>query len=210
VTSAGSRLPVRPDAPAGASRPGRRWLPTGLVSLVMTGTVLGGFVVAEALPTPDVRPISVGGVLTLRPLPGWAVVRREQATLPSPSAGTIRGDFIQLSRGSGALDVLVLPGLGDAPEEVAVFYVDEVLSSQLERLSVSDDLEPVTLRGGLGAVRFGYIGTEPQGGSAIEGSVTAVVSDTGSAVVFDGWASEGQLPLITEELRTMIETAEVS
>jgi hypothetical protein len=202
--------PARPDAPAGAVLPGRRWLPAGLVALVMAATVLGGFVVAGALPVPDVRPLALGGVVTLRPLPGWEVARREDVALPSPSGGVIRGSFTQLTRGSGALDVLTLPGFGGASDELAGRYADEVLSFQLERLSVSDALDPVTLRSGLEGVRFGYIGTEPESGGAIEGSVTAAVAATGNAVVFDGWASEGQLELIEDELTAMIHTAEVS
>lgn len=210
MTGATHGPPARPDAPAGAVRPGRRWLPTGLVSLALAFTVLGGFVIAETLPVPEVRPLTLGGVLTVRPLPAWEVARHEDVTLPSPSGGTIRGTFAQLTRGSGALDLLALPGLGGDPDELAARYVDEVLSFQLERLSVSDSLEPVTLRSGLDGVRFGYIGTEPESGGAIEGSVTAVVTATSNAVVFDGWASEGQLELIEEEISAMTDAAEVS
>jgi hypothetical protein len=173
-------------------------------------TVLGGFVTAETLPVPDVAPLSVGGVVTITPLPGWEVVRRESATLPVPGGGAIDAAFAQVTRGSGALDLLAIPGLGGGPEELAILYRDEVLEVQLERLSVSDELRPVTLRSGLGAVEFSYIGSEPRSGAAIEGSVTVVVAPTGNAAVFDGWGFEGQLELITEELVAMIRTAEVS
>jgi hypothetical protein len=209
MTGPDAELPARPDAPAGAARPGRRWLPTFLVALVMAATVLGGFVVAEALPVPQVRPLTVGGVLTLRPLSGWEVVRGHDVTLRSPSGGEVSGDFTQLTRGGGALDVLTVPGLGGAPDELAALYADQVLSFQLDRLSVSDELERITLRNGLQAARFGYIGTEPESGAAIEGSVTAVVSSASNAVVFDGWGSEGQLELIVEEIDAMIAASEV-
>jgi hypothetical protein len=175
----------------------------------MAVTVLGGFVTAETLPAPDVVPLSIGGVVTITPLPGWEVVRRERATLPAPAGGTIEAAFAQLTRGSGALDVLAIPGLGAGPEELAVFYRAEVLELQLERLSVSDELRPVTIPSGLGAVEFSYIGTEPRSGAAVEGSVTVVVAASGNAVVFDGWGFEGQLQLIAEELVAMIRTAEV-
>jgi hypothetical protein len=209
MTGSGTTPPARPDAPIGAARPGRRWLPTGIVALVMSVTVLGGFVTADALPEPDVRALSIGGVVTLTPLPGWEVVRREEATLPSPAGGTLDAAFVQLTRGSGVLDGLAIPGFGRGPEELAVFYAQEVLRSQLERLSVSDRLESLTLPSGLTAVRFGYIGTEPQVGTAIEGSVTVVVAQSGNGAVFDGWGSKGQLELVAGELAAMIESAEL-
>jgi len=203
-----SEVPARPDARA-AVRPGRRWLPTVLVALVMSVTVLGGFVVAETLPTPEIRPVALGGVLTIRPLPGWEVVRREHATVPLPSGGVISGEFAQLTRGSGALDLLALPGVGGDALELADLYAGEVLASQLERLSVSDLVERITLPTGVEAVRFGYIGSQPQTGAALEGSVTAVVTPSGNGAVFDGWASQGQLELLSEELVAMIARAEV-
>lgn len=204
-----SSVPVRPDAPAGALRPARRWLPTALVAIVMSVTVFGGFVVAETLPQPEAGPVALGGVLTIRPLPGWELVRREQVTVPSSSGGGISGEFAQLTRGSGALDLLALPGVGGTSLELADLYAGEVLTSQLERLSVSDLVERIILRSGLEAVRFGYIGSEPQAGAAVEGAVTVVVAPSGSGAVFDGWAFQGQLELIAEELVAMIERAQL-
>jgi hypothetical protein len=206
---ASSEPPARPDAPAGAVRPGRRWLPAGIVTGVMAVTVLGGFVTAAALPTPEVRSLRVGGVVTVRPLPGWAIVRQERAALPSPTGGTLGAAFAQVSRGSGVLDILAIRGLGGEPETAAAFYAEEVLQGQLERLTLSG-LSHVVLRSGLPAARFGYIGTEPQGGAAIEGSVTVAVGSSGAVAVFDGWGFEGQLELIAEELATMIDTASVA
>lgn len=202
-------VPVRPDAPAGASRPARRWLPTVLVTLVMSMTVLGGFVVAETLPAPEVQPVALANVLRLRPLPGWEVVRREQATVPLAPGGVITGEFAQLTRGSGALDLLALQGVGGGALELADLYATAVLASQLERLSVSGQVERITLPTGMVAVRFGYIGSQPQTGAALEGSVTVVVAPSGNGAVFDGWAPQGQLELISEELVAMIARAEV-
>ena len=201
--------PHRPDVPAGTGRPIRRWLPTALVALVMSFTVLGGFVVAGALPEPPVRALPLGGVVTIHPLPGWEVALRERIPIPSASE-VLSGEFAQLTRGSGALDVVAVPGVGGGALELADLYAGEVLSSQLERLSVSDRVEEILLRNGLQAARFGYIGSEPQSGSPIEGSVTVVVSPSGNGVVFDGWAFQGQLELIVEELAVMIDNAEVA
>jgi hypothetical protein len=199
--------PARPDAPVGAVQPGRRWLPVWVVSGVIVVIVLGGFVTAATLPAPDVPAVSVGA-LTVHPSPGWAVVRQERVTLPTPSGDTVGGAFAQLSRGSGALDVLAIDGLGADADTGARFYVEVVLRRQLERLTVSG-LSNVVLRSGLPAARFGYIGTESEAGAAIEGSVTVVVGSSGTVAVFDGWGFEGQLELVAEELERMIDTAEV-
>jgi hypothetical protein len=202
--------PARPDAPPGAARPGRRWLPTLIVLAVIAATVLGGFVVAGALPATEARPIVVGGTVTVRALPGWTLVRRERTTLPEPTGGAVPAAFTQLTRGSGALDTVALPGLGVDLDTLAILYRDQVLAGQLERLSVSSTLRRVTLRNGLLGERFSYIGTEPGSGAAIEGTVTVVVNrSTGDGAVFDGWGPEGQLRLIADELDQMVETATV-
>jgi hypothetical protein len=177
------------------------------VSGVIVVMVLGGFVTAAALPAPDVPAVSIGP-LTVHPSPGWAVVQQERVTLSSPTGDTVEGAFAQLSRGSGALDVLAIDGLGGDADAGARFYVEMVLRRQLERLTVSG-LSHVVLRTGLSAARFGYIGTEPEAGAAIEGSVTVVVGSSGTVAVFDGWGFEGQLELVGEELDRMIDTAEV-
>jgi hypothetical protein len=200
--------PARPDLAPGRGRPPRRWLPTGLVALVLSVTVLGGFVVAGTLPEPELRAVALGGVVTVHPLPGWEIARREPISLPS-AAGPVPGAFAQLTRGSGALDLVAVPGVGGGPLVLADLYAGEVLGSQLERLSVSERIEQVLLRNGLQAVRFGYIGSAPPSGTPVEGSVTVVVSGAGNGVIFDGWAFQGQLELIVEELGAMIDGAEV-
>jgi hypothetical protein len=199
-----SGLPARPDALSGAARPGRRWAPVWAVTAVIAVTVLGGFVTAAALPAPPARRVTVGAIV-LRPLQGWSVVRRDRTAL----AGGVAADFVQVSRGNGALDVLAITGLPPFAETAATFYAEEVLRRQLERLSVSG-LQPAVLGNGLPALRFGYIGTEPSSGAAIEGSVTVAVGASGTVAIFDGWGAEGQLELFVEELGTMIERAEVS
>lgn len=205
-----ANVPTRPDASPGTGRTVRGWLPTGLVALVMSVTVLGGFVVAGTLPVPDVQAVALGGVVTIHPLPGWEVAHREEVSLPSASGVILPGEFAQLTRGSGALDLLALPEVGGGALTLADLYAGEVLSNQLERLSVTDRVEQILLRNGLEAVRFGYIGSEPQSGSPVEGSVTVAVSPAGNGVIFDGWAFQGQLELIVEELTAMIDGAEVA
>jgi hypothetical protein len=205
----GESMPARPDAPAGAFRPGRRLLPTLIVAGVLVVTAFGGFVAARALPETTARPLTLGGILTTRPLPGWAVARRAPVSLPRFGVA-VSGEFAQLTRGAGALDLLAFPDVGGSAEDLAILYRDGVLSHQLERLSVSRDLEPVVLGNGLEGVRFHYIGSTPGTGAAVEGTVTAVVSPSGNGAVFDGWAFQGQLELLAEELAEMVNGAEVA
>jgi hypothetical protein len=207
VTGPGA-VPARPDA-GGVIRPGNRWLPTFVVLAVIAVTVLGGFVVAAALPASEASSIRIGSVVRVRPAPGWSLARHERASIPS-SAGSVPADIAELTRGSGALDVVALPGAGASLDELALFYRDDVLASQLQRLTVSSELERITLPSGLLAGRFAYIGTSPESGAAIEGTVVVVaVASSGSGAVFDGWAPEGQLRLVSDEIETMIETAEI-
>lgn len=202
--------PTRPDAPPGAARPGRRWLPVWLVLGVIAVAVLGGFVASASLPVREASPVTVGGAVVVRPLPGWALIRKEEGVaLAAPAGGAVEAAFAQLSRGNGALDVLAIRGLGLPADRAAAFYVDAVLRSQLERPSVSE-LRPAVLRTGLQAVRFAYIGTEPTSGDAIEGTVTVALGASGVVAVLDGWASEGQLELIDDELDAMIDDADVT
>jgi hypothetical protein len=201
--------PARPDAPAGAARPTRRWLPVWLVLGVIVVVVLGGFVTAAALPVREAAALTVGDAVTVHPLRGWSIVRRDRAEVPGPLGGVIEASFAQLSRGNGALDVVVIADLGQPPDRAAAFYVEAVLRNQLERLSVSS-LRDVVLASGREAARFAYIGTEPSSGDAIEGTVTVTVGASGVVAFFDGWASEGQLELIAEELEAMIGGAEVA
>jgi hypothetical protein len=44
----------------------------------------------------------------------------------------------------------------------------------------------------------------------LEGEVLALVSPTGTPVVFDGWAPEGLWVAAREEVRTMIATAQIA
>ena len=144
--------------PPGPAGPFRRWLPTGLVALVMSVTVLGGFVVAGTLPVPNVRSVALGGVVTVHPLPGWEVAHREQVSplgVRRDHPGGVRATH---PRQRGARP-LALPDVGGGALALADLYAGEVLSHQLERLSVTHRVEQILLRSGLEAVRFGYIGS---------------------------------------------------
>ena len=187
--------PPRPDlASTLPDRP--RWLPTVVVFLVMVGTVLGGFVVAAALSGPPPPPVEVGGVVRVQPLSGWeAASTTRSGELP----------FSRLTRGSGTLDVMTVPGfVGDA-ESLAERYATDVLTRQLTGLSISKRPRPVLVAGRPGE-RFDYVGVN-DAGAPIEGEVTVLVTVGGDGVVFDGWAGEGLLSFVEGDIHTMEDEA---
>jgi hypothetical protein len=191
--------PPRPDRRARRQESGRRWGPAVVAVAVIALVVLGGYAVAAALAEPTGPPVGFRGVVTVRPLSGWSA--DEQLEVPGAPG-------IRLSRGSGNLDIIAAPGSVD-PAQLAESYADRALPRQLERVRVSDRLERVALAGGVPAVRFEYIGVLESSGASIEGQVTAAVTGDGNGVVFDGWAPQGLLPFVREDIQTMVEHAQV-
>jgi hypothetical protein len=165
------------------------------VALTIVVVVLGGYVTAGALAAPASARRTVGGVVTIRPAAGWVPVGDL-----GPAAGGAR-----FTRGSGTLDVLTGSAPGDA-RALAQSYVDGSLDPNSSRLTVTPPTEwgAVPLRGGLTGVRLGYIGVFDQSGVPIEGEVTAVVTAGGSGVVFDGWAPQGQLRFVVDDVHAMV------
>lgn len=167
-------------------------------AVVLAVVVLGGYPLGRALSRPAGPPIDVAGVVRVQPLTGWEAAGRFEGP-----PGT------RLTRGSGSLDVVALPFEGSA-EDLAREYVRQVLEPQADRLSVSSRVEPVTVGAGLPGVRVAYVGTFGRSQSPIEGEVTAVVSPSGAGVVFDAWSPQGFLRYVVEDMRTMIDRAEVT
>ena len=185
----------------GTLREERRWLPTIAVAAVIGFVVLGGYVTAAALSSPAGRPETVNGIVTVQPLSDWAFAGRFESPV---------GPGIRFTRGSGTLDAFAAPFPGDA-RALAERYATDVLEPEADRLSVSPNLETVRLPSGATAVRFSYIGVFGEaGGGPIEGEVTAVVSSSGSGVVFDGWAPQGVLRFVLGDEHTMIDRARVT
>ncbi len=176
----------------------------------MSVTVLGGFVVAETLPEPDVQAVALGGVVTVHTLPGWEVVHREQVSLPSTSGGVLSGEFAQLTRGNGALDLLALPEVGGEPLELADLYAarrpQPPARAPVRVGPRRADPSPERTRGR--PLRLHRVGAAERlaGGGFRHGRGLA----RRQRAIFDGWAFQGQLELIVEELAAMIEGAEVA
>jgi hypothetical protein len=166
---------------------------------VIVMIVLGGYVTAAALSEPTGPAVEVAGIVTVRPLSGWAVAGR----------GSVAGrPFVHLTRGSGNLIVMALGALRDDLVTSARGYVD-LLSGGLSQLSVSQP-RTVRFRSGVAGVRFGYVGAVAETGTSVEGEVTVVMSPSSDVVVFDGWAPAGVLSFVRSDIGFMIEGAEVA
>jgi hypothetical protein len=192
--------PPRPDRQAGRRPTDRHWWPAFAAVAVIGIVVLGGYAVAGALAEPAGPPVGFRGVVSVRPLSGWSADEQLEV-LGAPG--------IRLTRGGGNLDLIAVPG-SETPELLAQRYADHALPSQLERVRVSDRLEPVALAAGVPAVRFEYIGVLTSSGASIEGQVTAAVTVDGDGVVFDGWAPQGLLPFVRDDIQTMVARAQVA
>jgi hypothetical protein len=184
-----------PVAPR-ASR--RDLLPSALVLAILFVATFGGYLVAAALSEPQGTPVTVPGLVTVRPLSGWST---------SIARSTSGDDVPLLSRGGGNLAVFTSAGYTGTSTDLASDYRQNRLSPTLSRLSVSSYLRTVTLAGGLTGARFGYAGFTA-GGVGVQGEVTAVVGPHGG-IVFDGRAAGDLLPFITGDLHTMIAQADL-
>ncbi len=134
----------------------------------------------------------------MTPLPGWQLAERFE----DPTG-------IRLTSGSGSLDVATIPFDG-TDLDLLQDYVDNVLAPQAEQLRLSEDVEQVRLASGLTGSRIAYVGLFGDVQTPVEGEITTVVSPLGTGVVFDAWAPTGQLQMALDDLRTMVETAEIA
>ena len=192
--------PPPPDPPHES-----RWLPTLGALAVILFTTFGGYVLAGETSAAGQEitgdggepgdPIAVGPI-SIRPAPGWSVA--EQIADPPQ---------LRLTSGAAQLFVVVPPSEASAEGHLQS-YVEEILEPQARQLSVSRIRQVELPSGQLGSL-LSYVGTFEGVASPLEGEVLAVVSPTGTPVVFDGWAPEGLWVGARGEVRSMVATAEI-
>lgn len=180
------------DAPLVVTSTRRALFATIAIGGAIAAVVLGGYAIGGALMGPAGPPVDVAGVLRVQPLSGWELAGRFEEP-----------PRVRLTRGSGNLDVVAVPYEGPALD-LAREYVDAVLEPEARQLSVSREVQPVTLESGLPGVRVAYVGLFGKAQGPIEGEVTAVVSPAGVGAVFDAWGPEGVLRYVVDDVRTMI------
>ncbi|HEU4356225.1 MAG TPA: hypothetical protein VFT27_11610 [Actinomycetota bacterium] len=186
------------EARIGVPSTGRALLATALVGGAIAAVVLGGYAIGGVLTGAAGPPVDVAGVVRVQPLSGWELAAR----FDDPPR-------VRLTRGSGNLDVVAVP-FEDSAGELVRRYVREVLEPEARQLSISSEVEQVTLESGLPGVRIAYVGLFGKAQAPIEGEVTAVVSASGDGAVFDAWGSEGVLRYVVDDVRRMIDRAVIT
>lgn len=194
--------PPPPKAPGEA-----RWLPTALSLVVLLFVSFGGFVVAgdTSAATQEItgdetepgEPIELVPGVVIHPPQGWSVTRPEGQP---PS--------LRLASGIAQMYIVVSPVAGDPVQQLDA-YLNEVLVPQASQISTSP-AESIDLLSGHPAAYFAYLGSFEGVNTPLEGEVSAVVAPSGTAVVIDGWAPEGQFVSVQQDVRATVLAAEVA
>ena len=195
--------PARPDLHPSWVRPEWRWWPLGGVVAVIAVVVLGGYVTSAALSEAAGPPLQIPGIVQVRPLSGGVEAGAGQVEL----GGGAPGLFVHLTRGNGNFAVVAVRVGPGSPQELARAYVLGELERGLTRLTVSRNLENVTLGSGASAVRLAYVGEVVETGDSIEGEITVLVTPGGDGVIFDAVAPEGLLQFILGDVHSMEDDA---
>jgi hypothetical protein len=194
------------DPPAASHRE-RRWTPLAGIFLVILFVSFGGFVVAAPGEGPaEARAEEVLPGVTITLPPGWE--RVGPLEVPVGEAGDVLVG-VRFNRGTGNLDLFAVEGFGGPPEDLYLAYVVEVLQPAASQMQHSEVLEGVTTEQGLHGARGSYVGAFTGVSSPIEGEITGLIAPGNAAVIFDGWAVEGQLHRWAADLREMVRTSEV-
>lgn len=176
----------------------RRWVPVLVLGVLLVGIVSGGYLTSDALGAAGGEAVVVSPSVTVTALPGWELADR------------FRGPTgIRLSKGSASLDVASLPFTGTS-EGLLAAYIQQILEPGAEQFRVSESVEGVVLDSGLVGARINYVGLFGDVQAPIEGEVTAVVTQDGLGVIFDGWAPSPQLQFAIDDIHTMIQGAVIT
>jgi hypothetical protein len=190
-----------PAAPQERLRHGRRdpvkFARTAALLGVLAVVVLGGPFVDAALRAPLGAPVQVAPGVLLTPLSGWRLANPQRGQQPA-----------LLTRGSGNLAVLSVRG--GAATALAAAYLRTYLEPASANLIASAP-EPVPLGGTRLGVRVAYRGdfdgADHRG--PLAGEVTTLPSPEGGGAVFDAWALPEVFDYERDDVRTMIERAEL-
>jgi hypothetical protein len=156
--------------------------------------VTGGSRVMGGALADTAEPVEVGGVVTVTPEPGWEVVSTDDDGGVSQAL---------LRRGTVGLLVVAIAG-GGSVQALANEYADDALGPRFAQLTVG---EPAVE--GQDRLGFGYVGVTSDG-VAVEGVVIVEIGPSGSGAVFDGFAPKGSLGSAVDDVRSMVDGAEVA
>lgn len=188
--------PAPPPTPGPPPERQARWLPLLALLGVMAFVTLGGFLFSGSpAGTAFAGDVEVGSAVevahgvTIQPAAGWQIAE----PVVSPQGVVLEG-------GNGRLLVGVPGGIG-SPEELVAYYASNFLEPQASQLSVGE-VEPLSLPAGPAAVAR-YVGLFEGVATPIEGEVIGIVSPSGTAVVLDGWASQGNYGPVHDQVVAM-------
>lgn len=188
----------------------RRWTPLLGILLVVLFVTFGGYVVAGPAEEPaslEPRTVEVLPGVTLTLPPGWENVGPLE--VPVGEAGDILTG-VRFNRATGNLDLFAVGGFGGTPEDLFSAYISEVLQPAAAQMQSSEVREPFVTDQGVRGTRGYYLGAFTGVASPIEGEVAAMITSGGTAVIFDAWASEGQLTRWVGDIRQIVQTSEVA
>jgi hypothetical protein len=204
--TAPGRTPPPPPPPPKAPREAR-WLPTALSLVVLLSVSFGGFLVAgePSAATQEItgdeggpgEPIELVPGVIVHPPHGWSV-QPQEGQPPS----------LRLANGIAQMYIAVSPVTGDPPQQLDA-YLTEVLVPQASQISTSP-AESIDIPSGHPAAYFAYLGSFEGVNAPLEGEVAAIVAPSGTALVIDGWAPEGQFVSVQQDVRATVVAAEVA
>jgi hypothetical protein len=190
--------PARPDEARSQRRVERRWIPVLALLGVIGIVTAGGHGVVDALAGPPEDTVAVGAGVQVHPAAGWVVERSER----SGSSG-----ILLLTRGTAVLRVSAAPGSSSGdPARVLDGYADRVLRPSFAELTFGE--RATAMVASAPAVQAGYVGRTVDG-ATVEGVLVSVASPP-ALVVFDAAAPAGDLAWVADDVRRMIEDAELA
>ena len=134
--------------------------------MIVLAVVFGGYLVAGALSGPTGAPLGFNGIVRLLPLSGWQTAGSGTGTLDL-AGRPATAPFVLITRGNGDIALVVVPRADVAPGSIASGYIEDALRARLNQLSVSRELQPVTLSSGAAAARFTYVGVRSDTGASV-------------------------------------------
>jgi hypothetical protein len=167
--------------------------------LAVIGLVTLGARGVDALSEGAGAEIGFDGILALHQPPGWMEQAREEE-------GTTHR--LLLTRGSTRLFVAAIElNRRDLTPGALAFRYGRALSEEIPMFSRGRSTD-VVLPSGIHGVRYGYYGLTGDGVAV--GSVTAIISAEGTAIVFEARAPQGDLAPVLGDVYAMIDGAEVT
>ena len=141
-------------------------------------------------------PVDIGNGVRVTPPPGWVAVG---APVGLPG--------VRFQRGAFTVEVGIAT-FNAAPKDLLVAYVNQILAPSAQDAKVSAATN-VVAGNGRPTARATYTGSFKDFGTAVEGEISAQVSQGGIGIVVNAYAPQGQLAGSLNEVHAFVDTIEV-